>query len=109
MVYYKWRPNSGKYITSPTTALNPFTSNTGSGSGFTANLTISYAPENIRGGEGYDAAHLPLITINTVSGTGASLIAKEILGDGEELELSTTRIGSISSLRVISYGYDYIS
>jgi hypothetical protein len=101
--------NSGKYITSPTTTLNPFTSNTGSGSGFRANLTISYAPENIRGGEGYDAAHLPLITINTISGTGASLIAKEILGDGEELELSTTRIGSISSLRVISYGYDYIA
>ena len=101
--------NSGKYITSPTTTLNPFTSNTGSGSGFRANLTISYAPENIRGGEGYDAAHLPLITINTASGTGASLIAREILGDGEELELSTTRIGSISSLRVISYGYDYIA
>ena len=101
--------NSGKYITSPTTTLNPFTSNTGSGSGFRANLTISYAPENIRGGEGYDSAHLPIITINTTSGSGASLIAKEILGDGEELELSTTRIGSISSLRVISYGYDYVS
>jgi len=101
--------NSGKYITSPTTTLNPFTSNTGSGSGFRANLTISYAPEYIRGGEGYDAAHLPTITVNTAFGTGATLIAKEILGDGEELELSTTRIGSISTLRVVSYGYDYIS
>ena len=100
---------SGKYITSPTTTLNPFTSNTGSGSGFRANLTISYAPEYIRGGEGYDAGHLPTITVNTAFGTGATLIAKEILGDGEELELSTTRIGSISTLRVVSYGYDYIS
>jgi hypothetical protein len=33
----------------------------------------------------------------------------EILGDGEKVELSTSRIGAVSKIKVISYGYDYTS
>jgi hypothetical protein len=61
------------------------------------------------GGEGYTKTTLPTITINTASGANATLQVLEINGDGETLNLTTSRIGAISKLRVISYGYDYTS
>lgn len=63
----------------------------------------------IKGGEGYTIRDLPTISVNTANGTGADLYVSEILGDGEDIELSTTRIGAISNIRVVSYGYDYTS
>lgn len=63
----------------------------------------------IRGGEGYTMKDLPMITIDSPGGgTGANLVVTEIVGDGTNLDLSTTRIGAISTIRVVSYGYDYI-
>lgn len=61
----------------------------------------------LKGGEGYDRNYLPTVTINTVSGANASIVVEEILGEGQELDISTTKIGAISTLRVTSYGYDY--
>lgn len=61
------------------------------------------------GGEGYSQDNLPTITINTSAGANGSLQVLEILGNGETLNLSTTKVGSISKLRIISYGYDYTS
>ena len=61
------------------------------------------------GGEGYSQDNLPTITINTSAGANGSLQVLEILGDGETLNLSTTKVGSISKLRIVSYGYDYTS
>ena len=52
---------------------------------------------------------LPTITVDTTSGANAELRILEIVGDGESLNLTTSRIGSISKLRVVSYGYDYTS
>jgi hypothetical protein len=67
--------------------------------------TIDY----IRGGEGYTMKDLPSVTVNSVSGgSNATLVVTEILGDGKNLDLSTSRVGSISTIRVISFGYDYI-
>lgn len=63
----------------------------------------------IIGGEGYQSDALPTVDVNTVSGSGATIVVSEITGDGEQLELTTSRIGAISKLRVISYGYDYVS
>lgn len=63
----------------------------------------------IIGGEGYSQDALPTIGVNTVSGSGAILTVSEITGDGEQLDLTTSRIGAISKLRVVSYGYDYVS
>ena len=99
----------------------------GTGYGANANVTsvsvlgeitgvdIQYHSANayIRGGEGYSMDSLPTITVlnsnGDVAGDGnASIIVTEILGEGEILDLSTTRIGSISTLRISSYGYDYI-
>ena len=93
------------------------------GDGYGANAKISsvYANNGIKavefnettsyvvGGEGYRATNLPSITVATAGGIGASLRVSEISGDGENLLLGNTKIGAISSLRIISYGYDYVS
>lgn len=61
------------------------------------------------GGEGYSMSSLPTITINTTSGANAVLQVLEIVGEGEQLDLSPSRVGSISKLRISSFGYDYVS
>jgi hypothetical protein len=66
-------------------------------------------PDYVIGGEGYTKDNFPTITIDTASGSNAVLQILEITGDGETLDLTTSRIGSISKLRVVSYGYDYTS
>jgi hypothetical protein len=63
----------------------------------------------IIGGEGYEANSLPVITIQSAAGTNANLSVSEIVGDGEQYGLTTSRIGAITSLRIVSYGYDYVS
>lgn len=60
------------------------------------------------GGEGYTRDTLPTITVQSAAGSNAVLRVSEITGDGESYGLTTTRIGAISSIRVISYGYDYV-
>ena len=93
----------------------------GSGYGANASITEVYANNGIKtvqfnqttgyitGGEAYTSTTLPTLSVSTVSGTGAQLRISEITGDGESLGLTTTKIGAISSLRVVSYGYDYVS
>ena len=63
----------------------------------------------VRGGEGYTSKEFPTITVNSTTGSNAQLVVSEILGDGEKVEISTSRIGAISKIKVISYGYDYTS
>jgi len=62
----------------------------------------------IIGGEGYRRDALPNITVQSALGTGASLRVSEIVGDGVSYGLTTSRIGAISTIRVVSYGYDYV-
>lgn len=103
----------GEYLT--------FSSN-GRGYGANANVSSLYAGNNgiktitfnetsdyIRGGEGYTMQDLPTVSVSTTSGSGAILNVTEILGEGVQKDVSTSRIGSISTIRVLSYGYDYIS
>ena len=73
-------------------------------------VTINNHSSNayVLGGEGYTRDALPTITINTTSGTGANVYVSEVLGDGEQYSLTTSRIGSITSIRIVSYGYDYV-
>ena len=69
------------------------------------NETDSY----VRGGEGYTMIDLPTVTVDSPGGgSGAVLAVTEILGEGADLDLSTSRIGAISTLRVSSFGYDYV-
>jgi hypothetical protein len=103
----------GEYLT--------FSSN-GRGYGANANVSSLHAGNNgiktitfnetsayIRGGEGYTMQDLPTVSVSTTSGAGAILNVTEILGEGVQKDVSTSRIGSISTIRVLSYGYDYIS
>jgi len=62
----------------------------------------------IIGGEGYTKDSLPTPKVIS-TGTGAILQVSEIMGDGEAITYTTTRIGSVSSIRIVSYGYDYVS
>lgn len=61
------------------------------------------------GGEGYTPNNLPSITVQSASGVNANLTVSEIVGNGEEYGLTTSKIGAITSLRITSYGYDYVS
>jgi hypothetical protein len=63
----------------------------------------------IIGGEGYSSEALPTVTVTSANGANAVIVVTEINGDGEDLDLSTSRIGSITKLKISSYGYDYIS
>ena len=93
----------------------------GSGYGANAVITQVYANNGIKtvsfvetsdyvvGGEGYSIGNLPTISIANTIGTNAVLQVSEVSGDGEQLTLTTSKIGSISSIRVLSYGYDYVS
>lgn len=70
---------------------------------------ISPADESyVVGGEGYSRYDLPTVTVNSVGGAGAEIEVTEILGEGTNLDLVTSRIGAISTIRVTSYGYDYV-
>jgi len=79
-------------------------------SGVITSVTMNNHSSNayVIGGEGYTRDSLPSITVQSASGTSANLTVAQITGDGEQYGLTTSRIGAISSLRVISYGYDYV-
>ena len=79
--------------------------------GSIVSVTINNHSSNayVIGGEGYTRESLPTITIQTAGGSGANLAVSEITGDGESYALTTSRVGAVSSIRVISYGYDYVA
>lgn len=78
--------------------------------GSIVSVTINNHSSNayLLGGEGYRRDALPTLTISTGTGSNGILQVSEILGDGEQYDLLTSKIGTISSIRVISYGYDYV-
>jgi len=66
---------AGDYTVLPTLTNNPFTSNTGSGTGFTANLAIGVGSTQITAaGEAYEANSVA-VTVGGSGGTGASVTA----------------------------------
>lgn len=82
-------------------------------SGNTGIKTVEFiAPADdsyVVGGEAYSRYDLPTVTVNSPGGgVDAQIEVTEILGEGTDLDLVTSRIGAISTIRVISYGYDYI-
>jgi hypothetical protein len=65
----------GDYTVVPTITDNPFTSNTGSGTGFTANLSLGVGSTQItNAGEGYNQSTVS-VTVGGAGGTGASVTA----------------------------------
>jgi hypothetical protein len=72
-------------------------------------IRFNESDDYIRGGEGYTMLDLPTVTVDSLGGgANAILEVSEILGEGYDFDLSTSRIGAISSLRVTSFGYDYV-
>ena len=66
---------AGDYTVLPTLTNNPFTSNTGTGTGFTANLAIGVGSTQITAaGENYEANSVA-VTVGGSGGTGASVTA----------------------------------
>jgi hypothetical protein len=61
------------------------------------------------GGEGYTNESLPTLSVQSTSGQGAVLVVSEVTGSGDSYQLSTSRIGAITSLKISSFGYDYVS
>jgi hypothetical protein len=66
---------AGDYTVVPTVTDNPFTSNTGSGTGFTANLSLGVGSTQItNAGEGYNQSTVG-VTVGGAGGTGSSVTA----------------------------------
>ena len=65
---------------------------------------------NVNGGYGYANTNFPSITITTVSGTGANLTVRCLMGDGESFDTSSaTQPGQIKTLSILSQGSGYRS
>jgi hypothetical protein len=74
-----------------------------------ATINAHSAGAYVIGGEGYTNETLPTLSVQSTSGQGAVLVVSEVTGSGDEYQLSTSRIGAITSLKINSFGYDYVS
>jgi hypothetical protein len=74
-----------------------------------ATINAHSAEAYVIGGEGYTNETLPTLSVQSTSGQGAVLVVSEVTGSGDEYQLSTSRIGAITSLKINSFGYDYVS
>jgi hypothetical protein len=79
--------------------------------GIITSATINAHSEGayVIGGEGYTNESLPTLSVQSTSGQGAVLVVSEVTGSGDDYQLSTSRIGAITSLKISSFGYDYVS
>jgi hypothetical protein len=74
-----------------------------------ATINAHSANAYVIGGEGYTNDSLPTLSVQSASGQGAVLAVSEVTGSGDTYQLSTSRIGAITSLKISSFGYDYVS
>jgi hypothetical protein len=117
--------NPGQYISLPILQNNPFTSNTGSGTGFTANLSIGigdviivdagdgYKPEttsaSIIGPSGSNGSIDVTVTVQEKNRANANLTVKNLMGQGEILSPFTEQgvVGKILSIKILDPGSQY--
>lgn len=59
------------------------------------------------GGAGYNPLLLPRANVLSVTGNGANIVVRSILGSGADLETDTSTIGAIERIVVLSRGGDY--
>lgn len=94
----------------------------GSGSGAYANVTnvnangtittVSYVYGPLlfpKGGMGYKNSSLPSLNIVSSNGANATLSVTGILGAGATFSPVVDRVGSISTIKLLNYGEDYVS
>lgn len=61
----------------------------------------------ITGGTGYSQTRLPVANVVSATGNGANIIVSAVLGDGEDIQASTTSVGGIIRLSIVSRGINY--
>ena len=77
--------------------------------------TVSYVADPARrvsypnGGMGYKANYLPKLTVNTATGSGASLYVPGIVGGDATFSISSTSYGQVQQITLSNPGKDYIS
>jgi hypothetical protein len=59
------------------------------------------------GGSGYDRTRLPTCVVNSSGGTGANIAAVAVIGDNENLAVSTAPLGAILTIKVNNRGTGY--
>jgi hypothetical protein len=93
------------------------------GSGYGANAEVSSVLGNgaintvsftantgwITGGQGYSQSLLPLANVRTSTGTGANVMVRAIIGDGESFNIGTSTIGRVEEITLTSRGDGYTS
>ena len=64
-------------------------------------------PGHTIGGSGYEQLALPLVSVTSGTGNGASIAVKAILGDGETVAASAVTYGKILELKLVTGGSGY--
>jgi hypothetical protein len=75
--------------------------------GMITEVKFRQMPGHFVGGSGYDQSVLPTISVSTSTGSGANVIVRSILGDGDSLVSSSVSYGQITELKLISGGTGY--
>lgn len=79
------------------------------GNGAITQVKFEAQTGEIPGGAGYEIFSLPYVNVSSATGNGANIIVKTLLGHGETLTGSTTEIGKIVTLTLVSGGSGYTS
>lgn len=61
----------------------------------------------IVGGSGYDPLRLPSVNVSTTTGNGANIIVRSLIGQGDVIVVSTSEVGKILNLKLVSGGTGY--
>lgn len=72
-------------------------------------MTVKFQkePGHHIGGSGYTQDHLPHANVVTSTGTGANVMVRAVLGDGEELVVFGGTVGAIQELTIVNRGQGY--
>ena len=98
-------------ITSATTANVNVAFSFTDGTVFANNCAVGSFAKGIVGGISYTQNNFPTVTVDSLNGTGANVIVKALMGDGEDLKAFSDAIaGQILSISLTSggEGYQYI-
>lgn len=61
------------------------------------------------GGMGYSQTNLPIANVISSTGSGAQIVVTTTLGDGENIPVGTSSIGSINKLSIVNRGSGYLT
>lgn len=77
--------------------------------GMIQSVRFEAVPGFLPGGSGYEQSALPTANVNTTTGSGASIVVKSIIGDGDYIQPTKSAFGSILRLSIASGGTGYLT